>query len=157
MGMSPGTTHGCITEMADQWKQLQNSPAARKGEDLDALRGLQHEALARLAWEALETLAKADKYSYAVSFLEMHLENEGDLQLGWVIAQADKDGGWNKWAKVLGGYAAGDGPHGDALIFLDWDKAKRAWDALDTSSRPYFRIFPVVLSAGREPRITPPR
>jgi hypothetical protein len=142
--------------MATQWRRLEMSDIAQKGESIDALRALPHEELVRLAYGAFETLKDADKYSYAISYLEEHLENEGDLLEGWVLAQADKDGGWNKWAKSLGGYSPDDCP-GDYLIFSNWQTAKDALNHIDPSFRQYSRIYPVVLSAGREPRTTPPR
>lgn len=155
--MRTGTTHGSIVEMAVQWKQMKKSDVALQGESLDALRALPHEELARLAYGALETLEDADQYSYAISYLEDHLENQGDLEVGWTIAQSDVDGSWNKWAKAFGGYAPESGPSGDWLVFRLWEDAKKAHDHIDPSFRQYSRIYPVVLSAGREPRTTPPR
>jgi hypothetical protein len=155
--LSPDTTHGSITEMAAQWKQMKQSDIALHNESIDALRVMSHEDLARLAYGVLETLEAADKYSYAISYLEDHLEDEGDLEVGWIIAQPDKDGGWNKWAKAHGGYAPESGPSGDWLVFRLWKDAKKAHDHIDPSIRQYSRIYPVVLSAGREPRTTDPR
>jgi hypothetical protein len=152
-----GSVHEAITKMAEAWKQIQKSDIALSNESIDALRVMSHEDLARLAYGALETLAEADKYSYAISYLEDHLENEGDLVVGWVIAQSDVDGGWNKWAKARGGYTPEKDASGDWLIFSMWENAKYAHDHIDTSIRQYSRIYPVVLSAGREPRTTKPR
>ena len=157
MGMSNGRTHGSITEMATEWRRLKASDVALQGESLDALRALPHEELARLAYGALETLEDADKYSYAISYLEDHLENEGDLEVGWIIAQSDVDGSWNKWAKAFGGYAPESGPPGDWLVFRLWEDAKNAHEHINPAIRQYSRIYPVVLSAGREPRTTQPR
>jgi hypothetical protein len=155
--MRTGTTHGSITGMATQWKKLKETDVALQGESIDALRAMPHEELARLAYGALETLEDADKYSYAISYLEDHLENEGDLEVGWIIAQSDVDGSWNKWSKAHGGYAPESGPSGDWLVFMLWGDAKKAHDHIDPSFRQYSRIYPVVLSAGREPRTTDPR
>lgn len=157
MGLRPGSVHGSITEMATQWRKLKETDVALQGESLDALRAMPHEELARLAYGALETLEDADKYSYAISYLEDHLENEGDLTIGWVLAQSDRDGSWNKWAKALGGYATESGPSGSWLVYEIWEDAKNAHEHIHPSVRQYSRIYPVVLSAGREPRTTPPR
>lgn len=155
--MRVGRVHGSITEMASIWKKMEASDVAMKGESLDALRAMPHEELARLAYGAFETLKDADKYSYAISYLEDHLESEGDIREGWVISQSDIDGSWNKWEKSRGGYSPESGPLGDWLIFYEWQVAKDAWNHIDPSIRQNFRIYPVVVSAGREPRTTPPR
>ena len=155
--MRRDSVHGSIVEMAAQWKKLKETDVALRGDSLDALRAMSHEELALLAYRAFDALEEADKYSYAISYLEDHLENEGDLAVGWIIAQSDVDGSWNKWSKAHGGYAPENGPSGDWLVFMLWEHAKEAHNHIDPSFRQYSRIYPVVLSAGREPRTTDPR
>jgi hypothetical protein len=156
----PADLCAAIRGQADAWRELKQSEPARKGEDLDALRTMEHAELAVLAWDALNLIERLDEYSYLISSLQGHLEGPGNHQEGWVVAQADggnNQGGFNKWSKASGGYSEESGPYGDWLIFENWKAAKDALDHKPEDIRPHFRIYPVVVSAGNEPRTTIPQ
>lgn len=152
--------NGEIRELSKVWRGLKDTEVAHRGEDLDALRALPHEELARLAWQALNCLEATEPFAYLMSGLEGHLEGPGNHQEGWVVAQADggdNQGGFNKWSKASGGYSEESGPYGDWLICENWKDAKAILDAKPSDIRSHFRIYPVVLSAGNEPRTTIPQ
>jgi hypothetical protein len=142
---------------------------ARKGHDLDVLLGMGHRELAQMAYTLFRCIEATEPYAYLISGLQGHLEGPGSHQEGYVIAQADgggNEGGFNKWCKVRGGHTydsgpSGDtfGPCGDALVFFTWKEAKEAYDHFMLSNPEVakcFRIYPVVITAGNEPRTTIP-
>ena len=148
-----------ITDLYKIWNALKLIPSALKGEDLDALREMPHEELVLLAWRALNCVEAVDSYAYLISSLEGHLDGPGAHYEGWCVAQADggdNQGGFNKWPKVSGGYAQEGGPYGDFLICENWKDAKAILDSKEPDIRQHFRIYPVVMSAGNEPRTTKP-
>jgi hypothetical protein len=149
-----------IRDLVAEWTRLQRSDEALQGEDDDALKALAPDAVVALAGRALRTLENLEEYSYLISALQGHLEGPGSHQEGWVVAQADggdNAGGFNKWAKVQGGEDHRHAVKGSYLVHEDWKDAKAAWSAIPADIRSGFRIYPVVLSAGNEPRTTPPR
>jgi hypothetical protein len=154
--MRHSTVAGNITEMHTKWKALQESKVALAGEDLDALRDMPKEELVRLAWDALGALEAMDDFSYEIAMIEQHCDTAADTVCAWVVSQAQPDGGFNKFVKTVGGYTPEQGPGGDVMVFLTWVEAKAALDYIIASVRPNFRIYPVVIAAGREPRTTNP-
>ena len=151
-----------IRDLAETWRKLKKTDAAMKGEDLDALREMPHEELCLLTWDALNALELLDDegYDYLFSMCDHHIEGAGNHQCMWVIAQSDKDGGFNKWSKAVGGRVFGKPDmNGDALLYERWSDAKKAYNEQYVDSphlQVAMKIYPVVVTAGREPRITKP-
>lgn len=158
-----------LRDLAQRWRILKKSDAALRGEDMDALRGMDHEALVLLAKEALDTVVALDDegYDYLIEALDDHVEGPGPghhvvgkMTCMWVIAQADggdNTGGFNKWSKVVGGCSV---PRPDAALFEKWSDAKAAHSAMcgeDKFRANCFKIYPVIAIAGNEPRTTNPR
>jgi hypothetical protein len=160
-----------IRDLAERWRVMKKSDVALCGEDMDALRTMDHEALVKLAWEALNTVEslETEGYDYLVGAIDDHCEGPGPgpsvvskTACMWCIAQADggdNAGGFNKWCKAIGGYAPESGPSGDALLYERWSDAKAAYDHMyknDPACQQTYKIYPVVVVAGNEPRVTRP-
>lgn len=159
MGIAPHEVSQQIRDHAAHWEALKKTKAALHGEDMDALKVMGHDELAELAWKLFNCIEAAEPYAYLMSSLEGHLEGPGSHQEGWVIAQADggdNQGGFNKWSKASGGYAEESGPYGDWLLFENWKAARLALAHKPDDVRANFKIYPVVVTAGNEPRITCP-
>lgn len=159
---------GPVERLVAKWTKIKSTPAALAGDDIDGLKTMSHDDLALLAFEALGTLERLEGYEYLRGCLEDHLEGPGDFQCGWVIAQADggtNAGGFNKWSKAVGGFVFNQPRYehgalaGDALVHFSWTDAKAAFDKMykdDSAVAACMKIYPVVISAGNEPRITCP-
>lgn len=160
-----------IKSAAEAYKKIKQSDIAIREDSFVALKAMGNEELARLAFELLETLEDLNNegYDYLVRAIEDHIETPGPdfhvvgkMSRMWIIAQSDggdNAGGFNKWCKVLGGCTPESGPAGDALLFSEWAAAKAAYDHLygtKPEMRNCFKIYPVVVIAGNEPRTTVP-
>lgn len=134
------------------WMHLKQTKAAQEGESLDALRAMTHEDLARLAYDNLTAMEHIEKYHrYTMSFVESHCEPSAFPEGGWIVSQADHNGGFNKLCKSLGhmeGYE----------VFPFWEDAVMYLEKMvaEPERRKAFRIYPVVLVIGGEPRTTLP-
>lgn len=119
-----------LTELADRIRK-------------DALAGDDTTKLANMLVEIDELLG------YELSMLDQHgVALPANTQCGYVLCSVKKDGLFNKWSKVTGGYSPESGPFGDYLVFEDMTSAKDALAHMDAGIREFFRIFPVVLIAG---------
>jgi hypothetical protein len=147
-----------LRSLASDFREIQASSGALKNDDFHALYAMDREALAKLAHRALHIILDADMmHGYTIAMLEQHVEGNDDVECCWVVSQSQKDGRFNKFSKNMGGYAPENGPPGDALVFSVWSEAKFALDHMDPDIQSNFRIYPVVVVSGQEPRTTPPR
>jgi len=156
-----GPGYGAQVKTADELRSLASDFREIQqpgGDDFHALYAMDHEALAKLAYRALHTILDVDTvHGYSIAMLEQHVDGNDDVQCAWVVSQSQKDGRFNKFCKNMGGYAPESGPFGDALVFSTWAEAKSALDHMLPDIQSNFRIYPVVVVAGQEPRTTPPR
>jgi hypothetical protein len=147
-----------LRDLATEYRALKQSSEALKNDTFHALYSMPLDDLARIAFDALETVEDVDtKFGYTLAMLEQHVECSDDGQLGWVVSQSQPDGGFNKHCKTIGGYTPENGPSGDELVFHRWKDAKAALEHMRPEIRPNFRLYPVVVIAGHEPRTTSPR
>lgn len=147
-----------LRSLASDFREIQASSDTLKNDDFHALYAMDHEALAKLAHRALHTILDVDTmHGYTIAMLEQHVEGNDDVQCSWVVSQSQKDGGFNKHCKNLGGYAPENGPGGDTLLFDRWIDAKAVIDHMDLAVQTNFRIYPLVGVAGKEPRTTIPK
>ncbi len=148
-----------LRDLAQEYQALKESPEALGADTVHALLCMKPAALVHLAFKALEVAEAVDtKFGYTLAMLEQHIECSDDCQLGWVISQSQSDGGFNKFCKTMGGTPpTSRGLAGDVLAYYEWKIAKQVLDSYEPEIRQNFRIYPVVLVAGHEPRTTSPR
>jgi len=154
-----------IDPILEQWAQIKKSEVGIREDSFEALKALDHEQLAHLAFIALEKLQKQEDehQAYLLRLVEDHLEVIGGIpQCFWCVSQSDggsNAGGFNKWCKTMGGVPHvndAKAPNGDVLLYECWSDARAALDCYDPEIRQNFRIYPVVVAAGNEPRTTRP-
>jgi len=148
-----------LRDLVRKYRALKETSEALKNDAFHALYSMPLDDLARIAFDALEAAEAVDtKFGYTMAMLEDFVEYSDDCQLGWIISQSQPDGAFNKHAKNMGGTPpTPSGISGDALIYYQWKFAKQALDSYAPELRPNFRIYPVVMVAGHEPRTTSPR
>lgn len=90
-------------------------------------------------------------YGYEIAMYEQHQVFNPSTHCGYVLCQVSKNELFAKWAKVVGGIAPG-GSRGNYLAFEQKPDAKEALEHMDPTIAMNYRIFPVVISAGRTPK-----
>jgi hypothetical protein len=154
-----------IRHLAAEWATIQESEVALQEDDVEALKQMPHGQLALLAWRALNLIQQLEgrDFSSLINWAEYHLEGPGSYHTCWCIAQADGGnnfGGFSDFYKTVGGTVFGTEIRGDVLLYESWKAAREAFDAMYEDKpdlKLCMRIYPVLFSAGNEPRTTCPK
>lgn len=151
-----------IRQVSATHDTIKISDASRRGDIMDGFKALSQNQLVAFCHDAGRTIEQLNDgdYEYVIAMIEQHLERPGDIRCMWIVAQADKDGAFNKMEKAFGAAVEPRGEDGPRLsvslaCFSTWKEAKGFLDAQPVGSQ-YNRIYPVVVTAGREPRTTIP-